>query len=167
MINGVSKKGLIIVGAVLLLAVGLFISKKLHHGKFRRHGPPHERIANFLIKRISSELELTERQQDTVNRIKEEILSKRKERTGSREDIKNAVIKQIKSSSFDKEEVMTLIEEEKFYKEKMGHFMIDKLAEFHAILTPEQKEKLAEKIEHFGRGKGKLGKKKRKHGKFR
>ena len=61
-----------------------------------------------------------------------------------------------RSDTFDKQKALELAKQREANREEMKTFMIDEMAKFHAILTPEQRNKTAdlmkEKREKWGNG---------------
>ena len=116
-----------------------------HHGW--HHGGNPEKKAEYIVKRIKSKLDLTDAQVVKVNKIKDDILAKRKEMKSLKKGIAKEVIAQTKKDKVDQEKLNQLFaSKEKKIKELRG-FMVAKYAEFHAILTPKQRKELAELME--------------------
>ena len=114
------------------------------HGK---HGTSHGGI----IEHLSTELDLTEEQKQKVASITEEI----KQRHGACDEIHADAFKkikeEIKSDELNKETFKSLFSMEKSCKDEMHDFFVEKLAEFHSILKPEQRNKLADRMtDHHG-----------------
>lgn len=100
--------------------------------------------ADWIAKRIASELDLNDKQKVELQRIKKEILDKKNE-LGVKmfpEDI----IDQIRLPQIDETKVSKSFEQNDAKRDQMRIFMTKKFIEFHAILTPEQRNKLADKI---------------------
>ena len=112
------------------------------------HASPEKR-ANWIASKISKELKLNEEQKVKLNEIKTEFLAKKQEFKGSREEIFNAFTTQVKNDSFDQDALNQLFEAKELEMKEMRFFFISKLAEFHDVLEPEQRVKLAEKMNKF------------------
>jgi periplasmic protein CpxP/Spy len=100
--------------------------------------------ADWIAKRISSELDLNDKQKAELQRIKKEILDKRKEL-----DVKlipEEIIDQIRLTQIDEGKVNKAFETSGTKRDQMRIFMTKKFIEFHAVLTPEQRNKLADRI---------------------
>jgi Spy/CpxP family protein refolding chaperone len=85
----------------------------------------------------------------TVNKIKDEILAKKLEVKELRKGFYETMLAQIKAETFDKNKVNKLFTSKETKIKDLRVFIIDKLAEFHAILTPEQRVKAEKYIVKF------------------
>ena len=142
---------LIIIGLVIGTGT-LIISQfpEVGYGKDGHWGRPSpERKAKFLVKMLTHKLDLTEKQQKRVNKIKNEILAKRKEFKGVRQEILNGVLSQIKKPKVNEATLNQLLASKEVHLKTMRKFLVSKFAEFHSILTPAQKVKLAKGIKEF------------------
>ena len=110
-----------------------------------------EKKARWITKKIAGELDLTEAQKDTLNRIKDELLAKILVYRNNKEaeNIYQQVLTIIKRDTLDRKLLWQLSEEKMQHIDEIRALMIDKLAEFHAMLTPAQKEKLARKLDRL------------------
>lgn len=109
---------------------------------------PEDRAA-MIVKKMTSDLDLTKEQVEKVNRIKDEILAKTKSIRDEREAVHAQVKALVTSATLDRNTVGRFLtgREEKF--KALKPFFVDKIVEFHALLTPEQRIKVAEKMEKF------------------
>ena len=101
------------------------------------------------MKKIAKELKLNKQQKVELDRIKDEIMVKKAEFKVNHDEIKNAVLSQVKSDSIDQAALNGLFGDKELEFKEMRAFLINKCAEFHSILTPEQRLKLADKMEKF------------------
>jgi Spy/CpxP family protein refolding chaperone len=123
--------------------------------KFREHGP-----FGFMSERIITELNLTEQQKTEVNKIRDEVSAKmdanRQKRQGMAQEMENM----FRGDTFDSQKALELTKQHEADREEMHTFMIDEMAKFHSILTPEQRNKAAdmmkEKRENMGKFKDKM-----------
>ncbi len=139
---------IVVVVLVLLVIVKLF-SGCSHRSHFCKAHSSHEKKANWMMKKIAKELKLNEQQKVELERIKDEIMAKKAEFKVNHQEIKNAVLSQVKSDSIDQAALNGLFGDKELEFKEMRAFLVDKFAEFHSILTPEQRLKLAEKMERF------------------
>ena len=120
--------------------------------KHRGHGP-----MGILIGRIADDLDLSDQQKSEVTKIKDEIKAKMDANKQSRNDKAMEFDKMFRQDTFDKQKALELAKERKAHMEEMSTFMIDEMAKFHAILTPDQRNKAADLLKE----------KREKSGKFR
>lgn len=111
---------------------------------------PEER-ADRIVKFIDNKLDLTEDQKKVLNKVKIDILAKKDEVKALRDEIRSEVKKQLLSDEIDTKYVKKHIQSKQAKIESLKFFMVDKFAEFHKVLTPEQKKELVEKLEKHSR----------------
>ncbi len=103
-----------------------------------------EQRAEWIVKKVSSELDLDDKQKVELQRIKKEILDKRKEL--DLKMIPEEIVDQIRLTQIDESKVNSAFETSGAKRDQMRIFMTKKFIEFHAVLTPEQRNKLADRI---------------------
>ena len=108
-----------------------------------------EQRAEFIVNRISSTLDLSKEQVEKLNKIKDEILARIKSRPNDREAFHNELIGLVKSDKLDKNMVENFIGKREERMKELKPFLIDKLVEFHNMLTPEQRNRIVEKLDKF------------------
>jgi Spy/CpxP family protein refolding chaperone len=141
-----AKKGLNLVVVVLLIAgVAAFSG-------CRRHSHAHK--AEFMVDYISETLDLNEAQKEQLDRIKDEVLVKAGQMHVDRESMREELMTQLRSDEVDKAVVKEMIAQHRARMDEIIELLVDRLAEFHKTLTPEQKDKLVAKIETFKRWHG-------------
>ena len=109
---------------------------------------PEERAA-MIVKEIACDLKLTKEQVEKVNTIKDEILVRTKGLRDEREAVHKEWMDLVNSDRLDKNRLTDFINKREEKIRALKPFFIDKIVEFHNILTPEQRIKLAEKLEKF------------------
>jgi Spy/CpxP family protein refolding chaperone len=132
----------------LLLAVILVSSLGFFSG-CRRHSHAHK--AEFMVDYIAETLDLSEGQQTQLNEIKDELMLKAKQMHDDKESMREELIVQLRGDEVDQVRVKALIAEHRAKMNEIVDLLVDRLAEFHRTLSPEQKEKLVAKIETFKR----------------
>jgi Spy/CpxP family protein refolding chaperone len=141
------KKGLYISMVALLIAGVAGLSG------CRRHSHAHK--AEFMVDYISDTLDLTESQQEQLNRIKDELMEKAQQMHSNKESMHAELVTQLRSEEIDQALVKAKIAEHRARMDDIIDLIVVRLAEFHKTLTPEQKEKLIAKIETFKKWHGK------------
>lgn len=139
------KKKNLLITSVLTLAVVTLVTAGC--GRFHYNSP--EKRADYIVDRISSELDLTDEQKNELNKIKLEVLVKMNKARENRGENLAEVQDLIKSDQLAKSDVEKAISRHEAKRNEMKPFLIEKIVEFHALLTPEQRIKVAEKIEEF------------------
>ena len=110
-----------------------------------------EKRAEFIVKRLTNTLDLSKEQVEKLNKIKDEILARTKNVQNDRQAMREEALALVKSEKLDRNALLNMISKREKAWNDLKPFMIDKLIEFHGMLTPEQKIKLAEKMEKFHR----------------
>lgn len=100
----------------------------------------------FMLDKITKDLNLSEQQQAEVNKIKDEIKAKKDALRQKRKDHASEFEQMFRSDTFDKQKALELAKQREADREEMRNFIIDEMAKFHAILTPEQRNKVADKL---------------------
>jgi len=150
-----------------LMIFALFVGcnrspSKGEHGRTEfRH--PHKgdrkdfhRFDHSRIDRMAKKLDLSAEQVAALKEMEKEIMEKqfemRKERK-HKDIFKEKIVEMVQKDSLSKEEIIAFMEElhslgEEFRKET-DSFVAERLVKMHSILTKEQREKLAKKLEEF------------------
>ena len=134
----------IIIGSILTLCISLLFFAGC------RHRGPHGGAA-FMIDYLSEALDLSESQQDQLDEIKEEMFAKVKEMRAKKRAQHDEFMALITSEQLDPAQVKSMVAEHRAQMDEVVDMAVDRVVAFHSTLTPEQKEKLAEKIEKFHR----------------
>jgi hypothetical protein len=106
-----------------------------------------EQRADFIVSRLSSTFDLSEAQLAKVNTIKNEFLERIRVFRGDRESTYGDLIKMARSETLSRSEVDAFIARREAKIKEIRPFLIDKIVEFHDMLTPAQRNILAGKIE--------------------
>jgi Spy/CpxP family protein refolding chaperone len=141
------KKGLTISIIALLIAGVAGLSG------CRRHSHAHK--AEFMVDYITETLDLTESQQEQLNRIKDELMEKAQQMHSNKESMHAELVAQLRSEEIDQALVKAKIAEHRARMDEIIDLIVVRLAEFHKTLTAEQKEKLIAKLESFKKWHGK------------
>ncbi|EPG65338.1 periplasmic heavy metal sensor [Leptospira wolffii] len=108
-----------------------------------------EKRANYIVKKLKSELDLTETQAATLDKIKADVLEKRKELKMVGPFLPKEAVEELRADKFNAEKLNKLGEEREKKMAAFRVFFTKKAGEFHAVLTPEQRGKLADLILKF------------------
>lgn len=106
-----------------------------------------EEKAEWAAEFVEYKLDLDESQMVTLNRIKAELLAEYKELKPNRLAIVQEAKAQAGADQFDTSNLLRMRAEEHQKRGRVMELMIVKAAELHAVLRPEQKQKLVKLIE--------------------
>ncbi len=106
-----------------------------------------EKIAERIIGKISSELDLNEGQKQYLDKVKQELLAKASEMKENHQAMRKEILAQLRQDTIDQEKLKQLTAAHRAEADSVISLLITRLAEFHSMLTPEQKEKLVKHIE--------------------
>ncbi len=116
-----------------------------------------EKKAQWVVNRIAGKLDMTDSQEKKLEKIKDEVLAKMEKHKTEHQSMHDEALQLVKKEKLTKADLEKLFaQREQRYRELLKPFIIEKMLDFHAILTPEQKNQLAEKMaehynEHIGR----------------
>ncbi len=105
----------------------------------------------WVSEKLTSKLDLDEAQQTKLQSIKTELVAKHKELKPKRDAWMTEVISQIRKDTVDVKSLEKVSAEQDVRHIEMRKFFQAKMIEFHAVLKPEQREKLAELVEKFSK----------------
>ena len=115
-------------------------------------------MADYAVKKLTDKLDLTKEQQVQLEKIKVEVVAQHKEMKGEKGQHFGLILDEFSKDTLDTTKLTAAMEAKQTKKSKHQAFMVEKLAEFHAILTPAQRTKL---VEYLAEHKDKWG---RHHG---
>lgn len=137
------KKVTYIALVLALLTAGFTVGCRGH-----RHGSP-EQKAEWIAEKISDELDFTENQEAKLDQIKDEVLAKFKEVHTGKKEMHNEVIAKVRNDEITRAYLNSLANKKEALHKKLKPFIIDRVLEVYEMLTPEQRQTLAEKMEDF------------------
>lgn len=146
---GKGRKRKLFIGAIVVLFLITGIAgigfAKHKSDKFRGDHGPH----GFKIGRILKDLDLTAQQKTEVEKIKDEIKTKMKEKRQNRTDNMGELEQMFRGDTFDKQKALELANKRDAEREEMKSFMIEQTAKVHALLTADQRNKAADKMKEM------------------
>lgn len=139
------KKIIIIsVSVVCVALIGLAVAGGPGGGGW--HRGPEEKI-EYLKYKITDKLELNEDQKTTLDRIADEMLAEHAQWSGDRKAFKASFMETLGKESVSPEEIKALFETKRPVLEEMMDLAAGHIAEFHSVLTPEQRATLIAEME--------------------
>jgi protein CpxP len=113
------------------------------------HNYSPEDRANFIVKRMKGDLDLTDTQMAKLEVVKTQWLENQAAQKPAREKEGDQVIAMIRSDKLDVAVLKGIIKE---HEEKFNAFspkLLDSMADLHSSLTPKQREKMADKLDEL------------------
>ena len=143
------KKIVIIsVSIVCVALIGLAIASGPSGGW---HRTPEEKVA-YVKSKIVEKLDLDDSQKLALNRIGDEIIAEHQQMKDTHQSFKTGFVDTLKKENVTADDLKTLFDTKKPVIDDMMQLAAEHIAEFHSILTPEQREILIAEIEsHEGR----------------
>ena len=135
------KKRILAVGLIGLAAGALFVGCRHHRSMEDR--------ASWVTNRVSSKLDLDDKQEQTLERIKTELVAKYKSQAAERAKLGTDVEALVRSAQIDKAKVKELQTRHQALHNEMESLFAEKIVEFHAVLKPEQRNKAADIFREF------------------
>jgi Spy/CpxP family protein refolding chaperone len=145
------NKKMVVVTSVLVAALMLIGGASLLYAHFGHQGGPGSRSADerfaWISERLSKRLDLNDAQRQEVQSIVKELGEKRNELHGLRSKGREELLTILRAENVDQNRVKQLVAE---HKQVIGDLITsatDRLTDFAATLSPEQRARLAEAIE--------------------
>ncbi len=155
------KRNNFFITCLVIFALFAGCSRDVSERKYRRphFKHPHKDVAKFghcRIDKMAEDLDLSTDQIEALKELEKEIMKKQfemRQNKKHRDVIKEKIVEMIKKDSLSKEEIIVFMDElhslgEELRKET-DSFVAERLAKMHSILTKEQREELAKKLEEF------------------
>lgn len=136
--------------AVLAVTAGALLLAGCHHRNCGWHASP-EAKADKVAGRLAKALDLTDSQKAKLDAIKADILARRADFRALHEGFHGEVLAQIRAGTVDTAALNRGLEGREAKMRELRAFLVAKFAEFHAVLDPAQREKLASRIEKHRR----------------
>jgi Spy/CpxP family protein refolding chaperone len=140
--GGTMKKTLAIFALIGVIGLGSALIVGCHH-----RGP--DRGAAFMLDYMAEALDLTEDQQATVNLYKDEIMARVKDMHSEKKQMYSEIKAQLAGDAIDRVRVKALVAEHRDRMDEVINLIVDRVADFHATLSPDQRTKLVNKMEKF------------------
>lgn len=131
------------------LAGAAFLLSGCHRRCGWRHNTQDK--ADWVAKKVASELGLDAAQKAKLDTLKADLLNKQADFRALHAGLKELLIGEIRSGSIDTAKLNQGLEAREAQMKALRAFLVADFAEFHAILTPAQREKLAAKLEAMDR----------------
>lgn len=143
------KRIIISVSVVSVVLIGLAVAGSQAWDGW--HPTPEEKIAHIKAG-IAEKLDLSETQKITLDRIAEDILAEHQELAADRQTFKTRFMDTLRKERVDPQELKSLFDTKKPVIDSVMQMAAEHIAEFHGVLTPEQREILITEIgSHHGR----------------
>lgn len=140
------SKKVSIISAAGIIVISLLIYGCHHNSMFRFMKASPEERAGIIVDRISDELDLNNAQKDTLNKIKNEFISKYHSKKGKFDQMFSQLQSEIRKDKMDEGVLKQEMNEMHSEREEMISFAAAKIIQFHNVLTPQQRETLAKKM---------------------
>jgi periplasmic protein CpxP/Spy len=113
-----------------------------------RHRTVTER-ADWLVNKISKDLELNEQQQAKLAAVKDAFLVARGQMRTEHDALFDEALAMVQSDQLDQAKVLQLVERHQALQRQAAPSVVAKLTDFHASLSPEQRAKAVEQLKRF------------------
>jgi Spy/CpxP family protein refolding chaperone len=136
------KKKTLYISLIAVPIIGLLTLTGCRH-------PGHQKGVLFMMDYLTEVMDLTDVQQQQLDEIQDELMAKAEDMRAEHKNMHATFVAQLKNESINKEQLKADIAEHRVQMDDFIDLAIERLAEFHQTLTPEQKDKLVNKIEKF------------------
>ena len=137
---------IIVVGMLVLLGLGCRYFHTCGRGCDRGGYDP-EKKAEYFSKRIKSKLDLDQKQANLVEQFKKEYLSKKRAFHKRHKEGHAGLVDELRKGKPDANVIRSIMSQKDKHRANMRKFLTESFIKLHAILRPEQQEKLADFIE--------------------
>lgn len=141
----------ILIGATIFIILALVLAA-CGHSRFTayRDASPEKRVA-WIKKHISDELKLDAAQNEKLDAIAAGLLDRRQKMKPAHEKGRLELATLVRAEKIDRSDLERLVDKKRIHVEEMIDVVMDHAVAFHQMLTPEQRTRLAEKIEKHER----------------
>jgi len=129
-----------IVSSVLVIGAGMLAACGYHHKT------PEER-AEWIVKKVSDELDLNDMQKEKLDVVKTEMMKLRKEFNGDRASTRKQVLALVSQPTLDRDALMNMINVRTQAVSNDAPQIVAAFGDFYDSLNPEQQAKVREHIE--------------------
>jgi len=140
-----TKSRVILTVVIVIFAIiaikGIALARHFHRFADGPHG--------FIIEKISENLNLTPEQKAHVEKISDQIKQKMEAKKSTRENMLDEFANEFKKDNMDRNKLKELSVKKDQEKQEMKDFMMDKIIEFHDLLTPDQRNKAVETMKEM------------------
>jgi len=133
---------LTIIALIAVMGLGSALFVGCHHRG-------HDRGAAFMLDYMAESLDLNKDQLAMANSYKDEIMAKVKDMHLEKKQMHEEIKTQLAGESIDKLRVKKLVAEHRNGMDEVVDLVVDRIVDFHATLSPEQRTKLVAKLEKF------------------
>jgi len=150
-IKGTLFTGLTAIGILAILAV-VFVGcgRRGYHSS----SEDSKRHVEWFSGKIADRLELTTDQKSRIDEMLTDLHEKRREGRTWHQSVRQDLLELVRREQIDQEDINRLVDTHRQRMDEMIAFAGDRVIEFHALLTPAQREKLAKEIENHQPGRG-------------
>lgn len=131
-----------IIGLIAVVTLGSGLLAGCHH-----RGP--HKGADFMMDYLTEALDLNEDQQAMAEGFKDEVMVKVKAMQSDKKEFFQEIKNQLSSETMDTGRIKALVAEHKTRMNEVTDLVVDRVAELHATLSQEQRDKLVDKLEKF------------------
>lgn len=134
---------------VILVASGAVIVGTLAAcGHHRYHDP--EKRGEWLVEKVTDELELNETQQAKLETVRQEILTVRKDFREDRQNTREEILVMLDQAQLDRQKVLSMVEQKTVSINQHAPQIVNALGEFYDSLSDEQRKELREHVADMG-----------------
>lgn len=135
------NKRIFALAATLIASLFIFTACKPHHN--------HK--AGFMLDYITEVLDLNEIQEEKLEEIRTDIMVQFEEMHDDKKAMHDTLKDQLTAETIDKLVIKQLVSDHMQKMDNVIDMAIDRLSDFHADLSPEQRQKLVAKLEKMDR----------------
>ena len=131
------------------VASGAVIAGTLAACGHHRYKDPEKR-GEWLVEKVTDELELNESQKTKLEAVRKEILTVRKEIHADRQTSRDEILAMLDQPQLDRQKVLSMVEQKTVSINQHAPQVVNALGDFYDSLSDEQRKELREHIAEMG-----------------
>ena len=133
---------------ILLAGSAVIVGTLAACGHHRYHDP--EKRGEWIVEKVTDELELNESQQAKLETVRKEILTVRKDMHADRKNVREEILVMLDQPQLDRQKVLSMVEQKTVSINQHAPQVVNALGDFYDSLSDEQREELREHFADMG-----------------
>lgn len=133
----------------IVLAGGAVITATLAACSHHRYHDPEKR-SEWLVEKVTDELELNDAQKNKLELVRKEILTARQEMRADHEQARNEILAMLEQPQLDRQKSLAMVEQKTLTINQQAPQVVNALGDFYDSLSAEQRNTLRDHVAEMG-----------------